>query len=288
MFLTSEGEAIVYSGTDPASDATWALVGVFQIGRPIGRRCMTKVGPDIVVITEDGFVPLSGILPVDQSQADAVAISHQINSAVHAAVIAGSTLFGWQPILYTKGRMLIFNVPTTATVFEQYVFNTITGAACKFTNMNAFCWGVMGDRIFFGRKGKTVEFNNEADGILGDNSVDIPSDAITAFQYFGNRGQKQSFKRVEIVLDRIANPNADPPTLGKTAVSLDFWTDYQVDTPVGTAVTITPTVGTIARAWRGVRGIGRSAAVEIRLDSLVTATPKWLETVYIYVPGSII
>ena len=38
IFLTSEGEAIVYQGTDPSSAATWSLIGVFRIGKPIGRR----------------------------------------------------------------------------------------------------------------------------------------------------------------------------------------------------------------------------------------------------------
>jgi hypothetical protein len=38
-FITSEGQVAVYSGADPASSTTWSLVGVFDIGAPIGRRC---------------------------------------------------------------------------------------------------------------------------------------------------------------------------------------------------------------------------------------------------------
>ena len=40
VFITSEGEAIVYEGTDPSAASTWSLIGVFRIGRPIGRRCI--------------------------------------------------------------------------------------------------------------------------------------------------------------------------------------------------------------------------------------------------------
>ena len=41
-FLTTEGEVAIYQGNDPSSVATWSLVGVFHVGRPIGRRCICK------------------------------------------------------------------------------------------------------------------------------------------------------------------------------------------------------------------------------------------------------
>jgi hypothetical protein len=34
VFITSQGEVIVYRGTDPSSATTWALVGVWQLGTP--------------------------------------------------------------------------------------------------------------------------------------------------------------------------------------------------------------------------------------------------------------
>jgi hypothetical protein len=64
--ITSEGECVLYSGNDPSDASAWSLVGVFSIGKPIGRRCIEKVGADLIVTTQDGAIPLSIFLPIDQ------------------------------------------------------------------------------------------------------------------------------------------------------------------------------------------------------------------------------
>jgi hypothetical protein len=53
-FITSRGQVIVYVGTDPADADNWQLVGVYNIGRPLGRRCSLKVAGDLDIITIDG------------------------------------------------------------------------------------------------------------------------------------------------------------------------------------------------------------------------------------------
>jgi hypothetical protein len=35
--ITSEGEAVLYSGNDPSSSTAWSYVGTFSIGKPIGQ-----------------------------------------------------------------------------------------------------------------------------------------------------------------------------------------------------------------------------------------------------------
>ncbi len=57
--ITSEGEAVVYKGTDPSSSTTWSLVGVYYVGRPLGRRCLFKFGGDLLLLTDRGLLPLS-------------------------------------------------------------------------------------------------------------------------------------------------------------------------------------------------------------------------------------
>jgi hypothetical protein len=129
VFLTSEGEAAIYQGTDPASASTWGLVGVFRIGKPIGRRCFKKAGPDLVIVTQDGLVPLSAILTTDRSQSRLVSLSDQISKFVNDAVRLYISNFGWDIAVYPKGPYMLLNVPVSGAS-EQYVFNTITGAPC--------------------------------------------------------------------------------------------------------------------------------------------------------------
>jgi hypothetical protein len=158
VFITSEGEAIIYQGTDPSTAANWALTGVFRIGKPIGRRCIIKGGGDLIIITQDGFVNAASILVTDRAEAERVALSSQINKAVNDAVRSYGGLFGWQPIIYPLGTMLMVNVPQSATVAHQYVFNTLTGAPCRFKGMNALCWGLLNDGLYFGTSdGRVVQ-----------------------------------------------------------------------------------------------------------------------------------
>jgi hypothetical protein len=53
VFVTDKGEVIVYRGTDPSSASTWALIGVWIVGAPIGTRSLMKYGGDLLVITLD-------------------------------------------------------------------------------------------------------------------------------------------------------------------------------------------------------------------------------------------
>lgn len=287
VFLTSEGQAIVYQGTDPSSASTWGLLGVFNIGKPIGRRCMIKAGADLIIVTQDGFVPASEILRADRSQSEVVAISAQINKAVNDAVRDKSTLFGWQPFIYPKGAMLMFNIPQTSTTAYQYVFNTITKAPCRFTGMNALCWGLLNDNAYFGgTDGKVYK----ADTGANDNSAAINGDALQAFTDFGSPGVNKAFKLVEPIFESDGNPNA----------ALDLNTDYRVRAPtsVASASSVTSAtwgvskwgIGTwgsasqIYRGWRGVRGIGRAAALRVRV-STTSGRPSWVATSFTFVPG---
>jgi len=287
VFLTSEGEAIVYKGTDPASASTWSLIGVFAIGKPIGRRCMVKAGSDLVLSTQDGFVPLSGILSMDRSQSQLVALSAQISQAVNDSVRNYSTIFGWQAILYPKSTMLIFNIPISSLASDQYVFNTITGAPCRFTGIPALCFGMLGDSLFWGSRDGTVNKFDDGRNDLGEL---IKADCLQAFSYFKSPSQNKIFKQVEPIFQSDGNPNA----------AIDINVDFQVRKPVGVAtasqvssglwgiskwgIGTWGSAGQIYQGWRGTRGVGRSASARIRIDTN-QARPSWVATNFTFVKG---
>ena len=287
VFFTSEGEAIVYSGTDPSDAATWALVGVFRIGKPIGRRCMIKAGGDLIMITQDGFVAASSILAIDRSQSDKVALSSQINKAVNDAVRDKGSLFGWQPFLYPRGTMLIINIPQTTITANQYVFNTITGAPCRFTGINAVCWGMLNDEPYFGGPdGAVYKFDTG----MSDNDAAINGDCLQAFSYFKSPGLTKAFKRAEPIFQSAGDPKA----------AIDLNLDFQIARPTGVSQAATVnsakwgvskwgkglwgTTGQVYRGWRAVRGIGRAAALRVRVQT-TTSQPSWVSTNFLYTLG---
>jgi len=189
-FITSEGEVALYKGTDPSSASTWALVGTFRMGRPIGFRCMVKAGADVLVITTDGAFPLSKALLTDRSQIN-LAATDKISNLINADTKKYFSNFGWQPIIYPSGTKLIINVPTlTNTTSIQYIMNTQNGSWCRFIGWDASCFEVMDDMLFYGTDGAVVQ----ADIGTDDNGAEIIGTVQQAYSYFGNRGLIKIFK----------------------------------------------------------------------------------------------
>ena len=99
VFVTSWGEVIVYKGTDPSSASAWALVGIWQIGAPVGRRCFMKYAGDLLIICQDGVYPMSGALQSSRVNPK-VALTNKIQLAVSEAVTSYGSNFGWQLIQF--------------------------------------------------------------------------------------------------------------------------------------------------------------------------------------------
>lgn len=203
VFVTSEGEVIVYRGTDPSSAATWALTGVWKLGSPIGARCLLKYSGDLLYISRDGVVPMASA--VQSSRVDPrVSLTDKIKWAVSASVTAAGSNFGWQVIDYPDANMLILNVPIgEGTGQYQYVMNTISKAWCEFRGWNANCWELYNDEIYFGADG----FVGKAWSTFSDDGANIDTDCTTAFSYMKRPASLKHWRMVRTILRTNGKPN---------------------------------------------------------------------------------
>ena len=147
----------MYKGTDPTNADAWALVGVYNVPKPIGRKCLYKYGGDLLIITETGIRPMSQVL-----QAVAVTRSTNISDKIMGEMSQNTSLykanFGWSLTHLSAANMLILNVPTKeGKTAIQFVMNTLTGAWSKFKGLNAFCMLEMGSRLFYGGELRVVQ-----------------------------------------------------------------------------------------------------------------------------------
>ena len=165
VFLTSEGEIFVYSGSNPNSASDWELKGSYKMSKPIGYNCIVPYQGDIVIISEDGYIPLSRALALGASGQSNYAFSDNIRGLVLDRTSTYKNSAGWQGIIYTKRGYGIFNVPV-ANLFEQHVINVNTGAWCRFTDINARFWCMFEDNLYFASKGRVYQFDttNRSDG----------------------------------------------------------------------------------------------------------------------------
>lgn len=84
------------------------------MGRPIGRRCFTKAGADVLVITTDGAFPLSKALLTDRSQLN-LAATDKISDLFTLDIQQYGSIYGWQPIIHPIGKNLLSTFPQLKT-----------------------------------------------------------------------------------------------------------------------------------------------------------------------------
>lgn len=268
VFISSRGQVAVYNGTDPASADTWQLIGVYDVGPPIGHRCFTKVGGDLALINIDGVLPLSKSLNLDRATQATVAITANINNAMNESARSYRNNFGWELTPYAKGTMAILNVPIQeGQSQQQYVMNTITGAWCKFTGMNANCWAVYKDNLFFGGNDGRV-YQADTTGL----DVVSPIDAIGqgAYNYYSMRGRLKQWKLLQPLLTTDSDAR---PALG---ISTDFRDNASLGTPTSSQTVsalydsatwdsdVYAIEGRTVADWTSIAGTGQCASIHFR------------------------
>jgi hypothetical protein len=218
VFVSTEGEVAIYLGYDPASLRRGRLSGMARIGRPIGGRFWTRFGSEVVLITVDGFVPLSKVLMLDRSS-NHDAVSNKIDAAARLSIAETPTTFGWCAMLYPTGNKLFINVPTAenATAY-QFVMNTITGAWCRYLGWNANVFETVQDSLYFGGNNGTIY---QAEYGTDDDGASITGQMIPAFNYFGEKVRRKRFTQVRPTIIGLRDAN----------VLLELVTDLNVGDP---------------------------------------------------------
>lgn len=232
-FFSSEGEVVIYSGNDPSTASSWSYVGTFNIGKPIGRRCVFRVGADLVVITQDGAIPMSQVLGTDRVQVQTKAASGNIQNAWLAATRSYGSNFGWQSIFYPQGQYALFNVPLTSTTAHQYVVNTETGGWCKFTGQNMASWSLFNGDLYAGAQDGGIVY--KMDTGTSDAGSNITGIIKPAFSYFGRKGVRKLFTMCRPLFT----------VNGALAVAIDLNVDFSDIAP--TSVPTSPALG--ASLW---------------------------------------
>ena len=211
LFITSEGEVLVYAGSDPSSADNWSLKGKYYVSKPIGDRCVIQYQGDVVMISEDGYIPLSQVMSLAQNGVQAKAYSDKIRGLVLERVKDNKNLFGWQAIIYPRGGYALFNVPVRQQ-FEQHVINLSSGAWCRFTDIASLCWGMLGGRLYFGSKSGVYLFDEG----YSDNGLHIKGNIHQAYSSLGSN----RMKKIQLI---------NPRTKSSTKFALGIYVNVDFD-----------------------------------------------------------
>lgn len=291
VFVTSMGEVIVYNGTDPDTAATWVLKGVWQLGQTFTRRCFFKWSGDILLLTQDGLVPLSSAL--QSSRLDPrINLTDKIYFAVSQAATQFFALDGWQINYFAGENMLILSIPTNVGM-EQFVMHTITKSWARFTGIQGYCWEVSGDAdMHFGSDGFVGTFYNAT----SDDGVNINATAQQAYSYFDAPGQLKRFTMVRPILQSAG---------GVPSVVCGISVDFDTQSELG-AVSFNPSLFTASswnvakwdennwggglittKTWQGVSGLGFTGSININVASRDIEL-HWASTDYVMERGGVL
>lgn len=288
VFCTTQGEVAIYQGVSPDEPETWALVGVYRIGSPLGKRAYLRGGGDLAIATTVGLVPLSKAISLDVTALNVATVSYKIADAWTDAIrLRGMS--NWQAMIWPEGKLAAVAPPDLIGSSAPVVFvsNTETGAWARFTNWHALCFEVFRGQLYFGSPdGKVYQAN------VGGMDDDVPYTGVAvplfddmgtpANAKIGKVGRARTRANAQVVdrIDLLTDYNFTlPPAPDATPLTgTNTWDDGIWDSSVWGSETLS----IINQQWRAVGGIGYSiapcfqvtsgsvAAIDVELISMET------------------
>lgn len=189
VFVTENGEIALYQGSDPSDSNAWALVGVYRVGKPLGKNAIFRAGGDIAIATNDGIVSLTQAL--SQDRAGQTPITYPIEEFWRYMINerAGS-VFPFQTRIWHKQSMAVVSVPTFSGLPAYcLVVNTKTGAWARYTGWDTRCITIFQDKLYFGTALGTV-IEGEVGG--ADQDASYSAVAIPRFDMFNSPAEKMA------------------------------------------------------------------------------------------------
>jgi hypothetical protein len=200
--VTSQGEIAVYQGTDPSSASTFALVGLYYIGPPVGRRFYAQYGGDLLLLTSEGVLALSRYLQSQTVNKTAV-LTDRIQQLISADISSYGGTQGWEIHVHHDANFLLIQVPAGPSGFRyQYVMSLFNGGWSRFIIGAANTWCVQKNILFMGDDTQT--YNAWTGGL--DDQDPIPYYVTPAFSYFETPTQVKKFNLSRVLFEADVRP----------------------------------------------------------------------------------
>jgi hypothetical protein len=297
IFVTTEGEVAVYQGTNPGSAADFALVGVYTIGRPLGKNAHCRFGGDLFIATDDAIIAASKIVSAERTGLIQSAITYPIEEAWRLIVQERKgTNFPFTMVIWPSETMLVVGVPTFGSLQKIcLVMNSRTGAwAGPWTGWDTRSVVVHDDELYFGGASGAV--------YQGDISGSDDGDPYTAtwlprFDTLGSAAEKVAvharlMARANVPFTPLLFANADYEISLPTAPNADAALSGNT---WGSGIWDTSTWGSVSyykskrSRWQGVAAVGHALTSGMRVTSGRDTAPDF-EVIAIYMqwePGEV-
>jgi hypothetical protein len=214
VFVTDQGQVIIYSGYDPSSPSTWSLAGVFDVGKLASWQSTYAVsgdpqatvlknafameyGSDVLIYAQQGIVSVKKLLA--QSADGDITLSGKIRPLITDEVTTWNSISSrsaWKMEHAPLIRHLIVSVTsqfassatTRSWSSNWYVMNTETGAWTKYLDFPMVDSVLAGNKIYMTDGGRGIStFDNSA---TSDNGSVISYECRQAYNNLGSFDNK--------------------------------------------------------------------------------------------------
>lgn len=272
VFVSTEGEVAVFQGANPGDAKEWGKVGVYKIGKPLGRDAMIRAGGDIIISTTTGFVPLSQAIQRDVAALSPATVSYPIVDVWNEACLMRGNA-GWHAMLWPEKQMVLVVPPhLNGSSPVMFVANALTGKWCRFTGWISNCMEVFQGQLYFGSEGGEVIKANIGGSDKGNTYT---AAYLPLFEDYGQPAYSKIAKLVRFTIRAAARLNMAlklhveydkelPPAPNATAVtSTQEW---------GTAIWGESTWGAASQMilnndWQAIGGGGNVVAPSLQVTS---------------------
>jgi hypothetical protein len=308
----SNGDVVIYQGSDPTAAETFSLVGSWYVGQmPVGRRAYTQIGGDLAILSTEGVFPVSYITRGggDFLSAGGKEYSTKIRPSLGEAMKQSFTSRGWQLSTLSSQRLLLVNVPDyefgdTTVASTQFCMNTSLFSWTTLSGIPAYC---LGETPGFSLAGTTdgrvlLILNGDYDNVPFGASDGDPIEHVVqfAFSTFDKPALIKQFLMLQATYLSTVKPatslsvNVDytyaPPasvTANANPSSETLW-DGDATDPLslfgsGFWDGVPPERGARYSGWRNVTGLGYAGAATIR--NSLTAPTTLVSVDYMFAPG---
>ena len=278
VFVSTEGEVAVYSGTNPANAAEWALQGVYQMPKPLGKNAFTQAGGDLLIATEVGMIPVSAAIQNDLAALESKAVSRAI--APYWQEKARSLASGWQIVKVPRRGVMYVSQPDTSGQMQSCLaVNLLTGAWSRCTGWDTRCLGFFDNDCFFGAADNSV-YRMDVGG--SDDGAAYTCRVLMQHDSMGVYGRKKSVRQMRAMFQAgspinpqlLALPDfsedASPPPASPANYTTDAWDSGLWDAALWDADAVLVNQAN----WTSTGVTGTTIAPELQLTFGVAPTPS--------------
>jgi hypothetical protein len=279
----SEGDVVIYQGTDPSSPANWSVRGTWYVGAvPKYGRFYTNNGGDVMVVSTMGLVPLSRLLQGSFNEGLA-APSDKIQPVLAPLVQSLRLTASWETFIVPDENILVIKPPQDTTgAYTQFAMNLTTGAWCSFDSIPMTCCTLLAGKPYCGTSDGRVfkAFTGNLDGvaIAGTGGTNIEGDIQTAFSSFDSPAMLKKFNLGHPIFISTQQPAVKmqmntqftfsgvpgSPSFSQTSGSLWSASQWSVARWSGSSGTY--------QAWVGLTGLGFYGSLRMKIRGVAGTT----------------